>query len=176
MLLNPPKSIVSGDFKKWISTLPEYPPTEWQLSWAIRGESVLDLVASPYDGNYQTQISSTQSANLLPGTYSWQAMVTRGNERTTIATGSIMVIQDLARASTGFEARFSDEIELELLTKAIAELSSKNVAEYYIGTRKVRYNDLASLYERQKYLRNRIAKLKNKSSIGGRNVGVSFRS
>ncbi len=43
-------------------------------------------------------------------------------------------------ALTEFDTHDADEKEREAVTKAIANSTEKNVAEYYIGTRRVRYN------------------------------------
>ncbi len=73
------------------------------------------------------------------------------------------------------EVKSSDEIELEAIEKAIAKiLTNGGVAEYQIKSRKMRYHSLDELYRQRDHLRIRIARRKNRSGIGGRNLGVSF--
>ena len=73
------------------------------------------------------------------------------------------------------EVKTSDEIELEAIEKAIAKiLTNGGVAEYQIKSRKIRYHSLDELYRQRDRLRIRIARRKNRASIGGQNIGVSF--
>ena len=73
------------------------------------------------------------------------------------------------------EVKSSDEIELEAIEKAIARmLTNGGVAEYQIKSRKMRYHSLNELYQQRDRLRIRIARRKNRDSIGSKNVGVSF--
>jgi hypothetical protein len=97
-----------------------------------------------------------------------------GADRNTIGHGVIEIIQDLAIATPGFDGRSPEEKELAALNEAIAKLASGAVSEYRIGDRMMRYQDLSQLTQRQQYLRNRIAKIKNPGSIGRRNVGIRF--
>ena len=73
------------------------------------------------------------------------------------------------------EFKTADEIELEAIEKAIATmLTNGGVAEYQIKSRKMRYHSLDELYRQRDHLRIRIGRRKNRGSIGGNNVGVSF--
>ena len=53
-------------------------------------------------------------------------------------------------------------------------LANGGVAEYQIKSRKMRYQSLDELYKQRDRLRIRIARRKNRSGIGGQNIGVSF--
>ncbi len=184
-MFNIPKQFTQGDCITWKEKLDQYNPATDNLSCFIRGQNgSLDLTATPLpsaspllggtEGGWEFLIPEVSSATLAPGVYKVQfVIVTAAKGRQTLGEADLEVCPSFEDLTT-FDARDADEIELEAITKAIAELSSKNVAEYYIGTRRVRYNNLTELYERQKYLRNRIAKRKNKSTIGGRNVGIRF--
>ena len=175
-IFNIPTQFTQGDSFSWYIKLGDYNPATDTLSCFIRGQSALDLTGISNADRWDFAITSVQSAELIPGKYKKQYVIFKnGTKRETLWTADLLVCQSFENL-TELETRTPDEIELEAVTKAIAQLSSKNVAEYYIGTRKVRYNDLASLYERQKYLRNRIAKSKNKAAIGGRNVRAGFRN
>ena len=73
------------------------------------------------------------------------------------------------------DVKTADEIELEAIEKAIAKmLTNGGVAEYQIKSRKMRYHSLDELYRQRDRLRLRIARRKNRGSIGGQNIGVSF--
>ena len=53
-------------------------------------------------------------------------------------------------------------------------LTNGGVAEYQIKSRKMRYQSLDELYRQCDRLRIRIARNKDRASIGGKNIGVSF--
>ncbi len=177
MIFNIPTQFTQGDRVSWWEHISDYDPVNDILKVFIVGrKNTLTVTANGGINGFEFAIASTLTKVLQPGKYKAQfAIYVNGMDKTTLGSTDLLVCPSFENLSE-LETRTPDEIELEAVTEAIAKLSSKNVAEYYIGTRKVRYNDLASLYERQKYLRNRIAKSKNKAAIGGRNVGVGFRN
>lgn len=56
----------------------------------------------------------------------------------------------------------------------IKMLTNGGVAEYQIKSRKMRYHSLDELYQQRDRLRIPIARRKNRSSVTGQNIGVSF--
>lgn len=130
-MLNIPKSIIAGDFQQWTDSLTDYPASTWQLSYAIRGESVLDIVATPDGDDFDVQISSTESSNLVPGNYLWQAYASRGSNRTTIGNGSIEVIKDLASTPAGYDGRSQAETMLDAVSQAIVSISNGEMVQSY---------------------------------------------
>ncbi len=172
-MFNIPKQITQGDRITWTQELEGYNPATDTLSCFIRGQSAaLDLNSVPNGEGWDFEITSAQSANLTPGAYKTQFVIFSGSDRTTLGHTDLLVCPSFENL-TEFDTRDSDEKELEAITKAIAQLSN-GVAEYYIGDRRVRYQDLGELSKRQRELRNRIAMAKNPGIIGGRNVGIRF--
>ncbi len=168
-------NLTQGDRVTWTEKLPDYNPATDTLSCFIRGEVQLDLTATADNGVWLFVISESESQRLPPGKNRAQLVIYPGGTgRKTLAESDFTVCQSFENLSEPIDTRDPDEIELEEITKAIAKLVSGAVAEYYIGTRRVRYVDLDSLTRRQTYLRNRLAKKKNPSFIGGRNVGIRF--
>lgn len=173
MKFNIPLQITQGDRVIWSEQVTEYNPGTDLLSCFIRGAYALDLTGVPNGNGWDFEIAESTSALLSPGFYQAQFVAfSAGAGRKTLGVVKLEVCPSFENL-TELDTRTAEEKELEQLNIAIAKLSD-GVAEYYIGDRRVRYQDLGSLYERQKYLRNRIAKIKNRASIGGRNVGVRF--
>jgi hypothetical protein len=171
---NIPTTITQGDRVTWKEILPDYNPIIDTLSCFVRGATALDLTGIPGSDDWDFLIGSTQSQALMVGTYRVQFVIYQaGVNRRALGTTELVVCQDFEGLTT-LETRSPDEIELEAITKAIAAVVQGGTAEYRIGDRMVRYQDLAQLTERQRYLRNRIVKAKNPGSIGGRNVGIRF--
>lgn len=172
MTYNLPTSFVQGDYVEF-KILLEYTSSA-TVTVFIRGMSnPLDLTGV-HDGSngWDFQITETQSMAFDPGNYQIQ-LVVFDPHRETLGVYPLHICPSFENQAE-VDTRSPEEIELEQLNAAISALTSKNIAEYYIGIRRVRYHDLASLYDRQAYLRRRIARMKNKSSIGGCNVPVSF--
>lgn len=171
---NIPKSFTQGDRQSWIEHFPDSEPGVDTVSCFIRGQSSLDLTGVPNGDLWSFEITEEQSSNLNPGIYKAHfAHFAPGWGRTTLGIATIRVCADLSLESL-VDNRTSDEIELELVNTAIATSLAGGVAEYEIGTRKIRYHSIESLYERQRQLKVRIARANRGGSGLGRNVGVRF--
>lgn len=171
---NIPQKITQGDRVSWSQNLDNFSPSIDILSCFIRGQSSLDLTGVGNELSWDFTVLEAQSAALLPGKYKTQFVVfASGMGRHTLGSTDLIVLPSF-EALTELETRSPDEIELAQITMAIAKLVSGAVAEYRIGDRMMRYQDLEQLTKRQRELRNRIAMAKNAGNIGGRNVGIRF--
>ena len=168
-----PPQFTQGDRITWQETFADYDPLSDTLTCFLRGASSLDLTGVPDNNKWQFEISTTQSAGLTPGKYQAQFVVFgSGFGRTTLGVTSLEICPDFSILSE-LDNTLPEEKELAAIQKAITALSN-GVAEYYIGERRIRYVELPQLYEREKYLKNRLAKIKNKGIVGGRNLPVRF--
>jgi hypothetical protein len=171
-----PKQFTRGDRVVWSESISGASNAVDVLSCFIRGQSSLDLTGVGDSNNLDTwnfEIVEAISDTLIAGIYQAQfVLYSQAEGKKTLGMTKIEVCASFANL-TSLDTRLPEEKELEEIDKAISALSN-GVAEYYIGTRKVRYIDVYQLYERQRYLRNRIAKIKNRCHIGGVNVGINF--
>ena len=173
-MFNIPKQITQGDKTTWTEKLPDYNPLTDTLSCFIRGQTALDLTGTATAEGWNFAIESAQSETLTPGKYKTQFVILEfGTDRKTLGTTELLVCPSFEKL-TELETRSPDEIELEAITKAINKLACGAVSEYWIGDRKLKYQNLEQLTKRQQYLRNRIAMKKNPRAIGGRNVEIKF--
>ena len=175
MKLNIPKQFTQGDRVTWITDLTIYNPDS--VTCYIRGASnPLDLIGVKVNGGWEFTLTEDDSNMFTPGRYQAQLVIA------TAAAGRQALGQAYFEVRPGFaqitelETRSPDEIELETISTAIAKLVSGAVAEYRIGDRMMRYQDLEQLTKRQDYLRKRVAIAHGKLKPGGRNVGVRFSS
>ncbi len=172
-MFNIPKQITQGDTVSWSETLEEYNPATDTLKCFIRGKSILDLTGVSNGNQWDFTIDTNQSILLAAGKYNTQFVIESGKNKKALGITELIVCPSFEKL-TELETRSADEIELENINKAINKLASGAVSEYWIGDRKLRYQDLEQLTKRQQYLRNRVAMRKNPSAIGGRNVGIRF--
>ena len=171
---NIPTQFTQGDRLSWYEHLSDYNPTVDTLSCFVRGQSgSLDLTASGTSDGFEFTVSSTQS-DVSAGKYHAQFVIfPNGGGRKALGIAHLQIFPSFDNL-TNIDPRTPDEIELEQITQAIIKLATGAVAEYEIGDRRMRYQDLDKLTQRQEYLRRRIAIASGKVRPGGRNVGVSF--
>ena len=175
-MFNIPNKITQGDKLEWWEELDDYSPATDNLKCFIRGATKLDLEGVANGDLWDFTITSAQSAALTPGAYKTQfKIIAFSGENKTLGSTDLLVCQSF-ESLTELDTRNDDEKELSLITQAIAKLASGAVAEYQIGDRRMRYQDLGELTERQAYLRTRIAIASGRIKPGGRNVGVRFGS
>lgn len=172
----PPSKIVSGDSIKWESEFSDYPPTDYTLSWAIRGLSNLDVIAESSGDKFLTTLTATQTSLLLPGQYFYQAYLTSIEDpenRTTIKQDSFNVLPNLALESD-YDGRSEVEKLLHLVNRAISELIKDNVVSYRIKEREVTKQDLPELIKWRDQLKIEFARLKQAEAGLSRRLFVRF--
>jgi hypothetical protein len=138
-----------GDSVTWETTLLELYSDGFTLSWAIRGESLLTVEATQTttpSTSFSTSITSTQSANLVPGLYRWVAAVSKEDQRITLANGQLRVGVDLFTTVDPIDGRTSTEKMLDQVNAAISEIINNGaVASYKIKEREFTKQDLGEL-------------------------------
>lgn len=119
-----PDRLTAGDTWTWSRAFPDYPATDFTLSYAIRGVSRLDWDASwvVESGNgYVVTIPAASTADLEAGTYRWAAYVTDGSSnRYTAGQGVFTVDPDLSEFAAG-DAQTHNEKMLALVEAALEE-------------------------------------------------------
>lgn len=143
--MNIPSFIVAGDSSSWLDTpgvdsLGEpVNSTDYVLSYAIRGPKSLTVTAITDGQGWKTSITTTQSAILTPGEYSWQAYATKSGARVTLGSGKITIKQNLSVAASDYDGRSQTEQDLDAVRAAMrAILKGNAVAEYTIGNRSIK--------------------------------------
>ena len=175
MIFYIPTEFTQGDRLSWYEHIPGRDPISDILKVFIVGRKAkLIVTANGGISGFEFSIASATTQALQPGKYKTQfAIFELSGDKTTLGTTEITVLPSF-EGLTEIETRSADEIELELITNAIASLASGAVAEYRIGDRMMRYQDINQLTDRLKYLRTRIAIATGKIKPGGRNIGVRF--
>lgn len=89
-----PQEIICGDRIQWTKTLGDFPADEWTLTYYFRGNlagAQIDVTATADDRDFAVDIPTTDSATYVPGTYYWQAFVSKSGDRKLVAEGRLVV-------------------------------------------------------------------------------------
>ena len=130
-----PSAFIAGDTVKWLKDLPDYLPSDgWVLSYTLvmDGDKQTVTATDNSDGRHLVVIGAAASVLYVSGIYSWQASVTKNDERYTVAGGVIEVQSNFAGAADGFDDRSHvkkvlDALEAMLLGKASRDQMSVSV-------------------------------------------------
>ena len=149
-----PPWLQSGDSAVWeddAQTLcrVSYDNTGYSLTYSLRGPSALDLTAtsSSTGSGWQTAITPTQSAALLPGKYRWAAYYTATGVRVTAAEGEIEIGINLQTLAAGTTILSFYEQALAACEQAMAAYTSTGgqPVEWAIGANRYRFNSLTEI-------------------------------
>lgn len=157
-------SLTAGDSARWNddaitdSLGRRMTSADWMLTYRLRGPFALSIVAQPDGDGWQTVLTATASADLLPGAYSWAAILTKEDERVTIGSGSCEIKQDLSAADAALDVRTVAKKALEDCEKALATFNSTGgkVKKYTIGPREMEFQTLADLMQLLNYWKLRV--------------------
>jgi hypothetical protein len=153
---------------------------DWALTYYFAGPTVFNIVGSPSGGAWDFDLSPGETAAMTAAdtpNYAWQAVATNGAQKITIGTGQSRAVQNLASATAGFDPRTQDEIDLAAVEAAIrARIAGGAVAEYSIGSRRLRNEGMTELRALAKEIKLRIRRARRRESInnGGGDPFVSY--
>lgn len=163
-----PGTINQGDTVTWI----DGPATDslgnaitspgYTLTWYFAGPTTLSVVSTAANGGWQTTLTSAQTTAFVvdpDAAYYWQALASNGTSKFTLGTGTFTVIPTIAGQQAGFDGRTQDEKDLAAVKAALqARYTGGAVAEYTIGTRRLRYESMESLQNMYQILLVRVLK------------------
>jgi hypothetical protein len=126
-----------------------YDSSGYTLKYVLAGPiaAPVTLTAVANGSGWQTTLSTTVSAALTPGTYSWQAQVFATGVRLTLDEGELTVEPDLAAVGANYDGRTQAEIALAQAKAAFATFSQSGgrVRSYTIGHRSMTFDNLADV-------------------------------
>lgn len=136
-----PTRITAGDTTTWLKTLTDYPASAgWVLAYTlINSASKYTITATASGDDHLATSTAAATAAWLPGTYTWQAAVTRAAERYTVANGQLVVAPNLAAATT-YDTRSSARKALDAVNTAMETYGTKAYLQgYEIAGRKQQF-------------------------------------
>lgn len=141
-----PESFTAGDTLSWTRSLADYPASaSWVLHYRlINAAAKYDINASASGDDHLVSVSAATTAAFAAGTYTWQAYVTKGAERYTVGTGTVIILRDLAAEAAGFDNRTPARKALDALNAGLQSFGSNaHVQSYVIEGREMRYRTFA---------------------------------
>lgn len=147
-----PSIIYAGDSLSWVES-----PTDdrgsdlWSSVLWLRFNAANEAVTisgAPVTEGWRFAMSAQVTSGMDPGTWYWQRRITRDLESVTVGTGTVSVERSLAYtgSATAFDGRSQARQDLEAVQAAIREIVRGGaVAEYTIGTRRLKKMTMAEL-------------------------------
>jgi len=180
-----PTEVVVGDYLQWKRSdiFSDYPPAEYSTEYVARvtggGETEIKLAGTPGTAEYLFIVSSSVSADFLPGDYHWQLEVTKTatGDRVVVDTGVFTAIPDLDVNQA--DPRIHAEIMLGKIESILEGRADSDVASYSIGTRSLTKLSITELMEWRDYYRREITANKNRELVkrgksNGSTIKVTF--
>lgn len=170
--MNIPGTLAAGDSITWQDASARdnlgnaVTSVDWTLNYYIRGTQSLDLTATANGPGWQTTITAAQSDTLTPGTFWWQAAVSKGSDRITLGNGQITITPNLAAAAGTFDNRSQSQIALDAINAEIqARLTGGMAEEYTIGNRSLKKTPMKDLLAMQSRYKSIVARERQASQI-----------
>jgi hypothetical protein len=128
-------------------------PDDYDLSWAIRGPSSLDIAATVEGSQWRTTIAGADTADLSPGAYQVWGFLTDGDdERTTIYCGQLLVKSNPVDVTDPYDPRTEAKKTLDAINATLKARAEGGVSNYSIEGRSATYFSLDELLKlRDKY-------------------------
>ncbi len=165
-----PATLIAGDRVAWKRTDlgGDYPPASYSLSYKARlngaGSTSISISAGESGSDYIVEVGASTSASWTPGTYTWQAYITRTSdgERITVDSGTFEVLANRATATS--DPRSHARIVLDAVEAVIEGRASKDQQSYSIGGRSLARTPITDLL----LLRNQYKTEVNREKIAER--------
>lgn len=155
--MNIPATIRAGDTVKWRDDASTdvfgnaVGSATWTLTYYLRTNTASEgatVVGTSYGQGWEFTIAASTSAGFDAGQWYWQAIATAGSEKLTLGSGQLEVLAALQYAGTpgAFDGRSQAQKDLDAVQAAIrAIISGGAVAEYTIGSRRLKKMEMADL-------------------------------
>jgi hypothetical protein len=166
--VNIPAQIRAGDTVKWrddaaADTLGNAVTSgTWTLTYYLRTNTASEgatVVGTAYGQGWELTIAAATSAGFDAGQWFWQAIATAGSDKLTLGSGQLEVLAALNYTGTpgAFDGRSQAEKDLAAVQSAIrAIIAGGAVAEYTIGSRRLKKMEMADLITLESKLKSEV--------------------
>jgi hypothetical protein len=155
--VNFPAQIRAGDTVKWRDVAGRdnlgnaIDSSSWTLTYYLRFNKTHEgatVVGTAYGTGWEFLIAQGTSIQFDAGQWYWQAEATKSGEHVTLGAGQLEVLPGLSYAGqpSAFDGRTQAQKDLDAVQAAIrAMISGGAVAEYSIGSRRLKKMEVADL-------------------------------
>lgn len=173
-----PTTLTRGDSTKWTRGFSDYLPVDgWSLKYhfiAAGGKQVVTATDNG-DGTFLATLMTTVSKLLTIGTWSWQAVVTKGSEQITLDAGIINVVAGFAETNTGTDVRTQARRTLDAVNATLEGRASSDQLRVQVNGRSIERLSLTELRQWQAQLRTEVRAEELGDNAGlGRNIKVRY--
>ena len=181
ILFEEPESFAAGDRVQWKRNFSDYPISEgWSLTYYLRGNfahTPIDITATTSGADFLIDLSPTTTADYTPGTYTWQAFVSKSGDRKPVGTGRIVIDPSLSDVTTPFDGRSHARKCLEAIEAVLEGRSTHDQQRYVLQAvgRSVDKMPIKDVLALRDYYQTEVQK-EEAAATGGknRNIFVSF--
>lgn len=170
-----PSRVTAGDSISWLKSLSDYPASSgWVLAYTfINSAAKITATATASGADHLVSISAATSAGWVAGTYTWQATATKAAERYTVGTGALVVLPNLAAATT-YDTRSSARKALDAVNLLLETYGAKAYQHSYeIAGRRQQFQTPGDFMAFRSRLMAEVATEENAARI---NAGLSPRN
>ena len=155
--MNIPAEIRAGDTVKWRDVASRdvfgnaIDSGSWTLTYYLRTNTNHEgatVVGTAYGTGWEFLIAQGTSTGFDAGTWYWQAEATKSGEHISLGAGQLTVLANMAYTGlpSAFDGRTQAQKDLDAVQAAVrAMISGGAVAEYSIGSRRLKKMELADL-------------------------------
>ena len=155
--MNIPAQIRAGDTVKWRDSASRdtlsnaISSSSWTLTYYLRTNTASEgatVTGTAYGTGWEFTIAAATSVGFDAGQWYWQAIATQGTDKVTLGAGQLAVLAALQYAGTpgAFDGRTQAQKDLDAVQAAIRSMISGGaVAEYSIGSRRLKKMEMADL-------------------------------
>lgn len=153
--------------------------SQYTLQFVLAGPSTsaVTLSTTSEGSGWLASINATQAAQLIAGTYWWQAILTATGYRRVIDEGEVKVEADLAAVTSPYDGRTQAEKALADCKTALAvfQASGGRIKSYTIGDRTMQFQDEDKLLQLVDFWQAQVIRERNAADCGkSRHIFVRF--
>ena len=177
-----PTIVTVGDFIQWKRSdlVDDYPPSLYTATYIARitggGSNEITLIGTDETTHYLFSVSSTVSADFVPGYYHWQLEIVRNSdsERIVVDTGTFTANVDLDVNAS--DPRTHAEIMVDKIESILQGRADSDVANYSIKDRSLTKLSISELLQWRDYYRLELRKEKTAQLIAkGETTGATVK-
>lgn len=177
-----PTIVTVGDFIQWKRSdlVSDYPPASYTATYIARitggGANEIQLTGTDQTTHYLFSVSSTVSAEFVPGYYHWQLEIVRNSdsERIVVDTGTFTANVDLDVNAS--DPRTHAEVMVDKIESILQGRADSDVANYSIKDRSLTKLSISELLQWRDYYKLELRKEKNAQLIAkGESTGATVK-